>query len=199
MARFELVSDFKDQFNLLPKRETEFSAGYDFRAAEDVELDSGSIRRPVLVRTGVKAKLAPNQVLILANRSSNALKRNLIVPNGVGIIDADYYNNPDNEGEIMGMFSLIYGEKHLIHRGDRIMQGIITTYDRVDNDNASGVRAGGFGSTNDPDGWTCPNCFIRNHTKPIEVGGKKRLICMECGSDFNPEDLIQKGGDTIGI
>lgn len=199
MARFELVSDFKDQFDLLPKRETEFSAGYDFRAAEDVELDSESIRRPVLVRTGVKAKLAPNQVLILANRSSNALKRNLIVPNGVGIIDADYYNNPDNEGEIMGMFSLIYGEKYLIHRGDRIMQGIITTYDRVDNDNASGVRAGGFGSTNDPDSWICPNCFIRNHTKPIEVGRKKRLICMECGSDFNPEDLIQKEGDTIGI
>lgn len=133
MTKFELVSKYVGQNDLLPKRETKFSAGYDFKAAVDVTLPSINLNgdvllKPALVPTGVKAKLDKDQVLILANRSSNALKRNLIIPNGVGVIDADYYNNPDNEGEIMGLFINIGKNDYHIHKGDRIMQGIITSY-----------------------------------------------------------------------
>lgn len=155
MTKFELVSKYVGQNNLLPKRETKFSAGYDFKAAVDVTLPgidlNGDARvplEPVLVPTGVKAKLDNDQVLILANRSSNALKHNLIIPNGVGVIDADYYNNPDNEGEIMGLFINIGKNDYHIHKGDRIMQGIITSYAVTGNDQAQGKRNGGFGSTN---------------------------------------------------
>ncbi len=56
--------------------------------------------KPQLVPTGVKAYMQPDEMLVLANRSSNPLKRGLILPNGIGIVDADYYNNDDNEGEI---------------------------------------------------------------------------------------------------
>lgn len=153
MAKFELVRKYAGQNELLPRRETQFSAGYDLKAAEDVTIpglngDAHLPLEPVLVPTGVKAKLDNDQVLILANRSSNALKHNLIIPNGVGVIDADYYNNPDNEGEIMGLFINIGKNDYHIHKGDRIMQGIITSYAVTENDQAQGKRNGGFGSTN---------------------------------------------------
>jgi dUTP pyrophosphatase len=56
--------------------------------------------RPTLVSTGMKCKLDPGTFLQLSVRSSSPLKYWLMLANGVGIIDADYYNNPDNEGEI---------------------------------------------------------------------------------------------------
>lgn len=151
MTKFELVRKYAGQNELLPRRQTQFSAGYDLKAAEDVTIPglNGDVRlKPVLVPTGVKAQLEKDQVLILANRSSNALKRNLIVPNGVGVIDADYYNNPNNEGEIMGLFINLNTEDYKIYKGDRIMQGIITSYAVTEDDEAKGKRNGGFGSTN---------------------------------------------------
>lgn len=155
MTKFELISKYADQDGLLPKRETKFSAGYDFKAAVDVTIPGINLNgdacvplESVLVPTGVKVKLEKDQVLILANRSSNALKRNLIIPNGIGVIDSDYYNNPDNEGEIMGLFINIGKNDYHIHKGDRIMQGIITSYAVTENDQAQGKRNGGFGSTN---------------------------------------------------
>lgn len=149
MTKFELVSKYDaDKYKfLIPQRQTQFSAGYDFKAAKDVLVPAGTMK-PVLVPTGIKAKLERDQVLILANRSSNALKRGLIVPNGVGVIDADYYNNPDNEGEIMGMFINAGDKDYTIKQGDRIMQGIITAYSTVEGDKPATIeRKGGFGST----------------------------------------------------
>lgn len=152
MAKFELVRKYAGQNELLPRRETQFSAGYDLKAAKDVTIpglngDANLRLKPILVPTGVKVKLEKDQVLILANRSSNALKRNLIVPNGVGVIDADYYNNPNNEGEIMGLFINLGANDYVVHKGDRIMQGIITSYAVTEDDEAKGKRNGGFGST----------------------------------------------------
>lgn len=143
--KFELVKKYRDQPDLLPKRETKFSAGYDFKSAETVIVDDSW--KPVLVHTGVKVKLDANQVLLIANRSSNPIKRGLILANGIGVIDADYYNNPQNEGEIMGMFYCT--GTHIIHRGDRIMQGIVVNYETAENDRAGGKRLGGLGSTGD--------------------------------------------------
>lgn len=148
MAKFELIKKYqnKNLEYLIPKRQTKYSAGYDFKASEGVLIPAG-IMTPTVVPTGIKAKLGHDQVLILANRSSNALKRGLIVPNGVGVIDADYYNNASNEGEIMGMFINVSEHDCMIYRGERIMQGIITNYGVVENDNATGKRQGGLGST----------------------------------------------------
>lgn len=100
-----------------------------------------------LVSTGMKCSLNPGQYLELSVRSSTPLKHWLILGNGVGIIDADYYNNPDNEGEIF--FQLINLSPFAIElkRGDKIGQGIIKTYGVIDDDNACGDRVGGFGST----------------------------------------------------
>ena len=132
----------------LPKRSTENSAGYDFVACEDTLVNPFKQgEKPTLIKTGIKAKMLSDDVLLLANRSSNPGKRNLVLANGIGVIDADYYGNPDNDGEIMFAFYNIGDTPIQIKKGDKIGQGLFVKYQKTDDDNASGNRSGGFGST----------------------------------------------------
>lgn len=142
MVSFEKVSRVRDI--KLPERATENSAGYDFFAIEDIVLPAKQLTR---VMTGVKCELRPYMFLMLANRSSNPSKKGLFLANGVGVVDADYYNNPDNEGEIGFEFYNFSDEDKEIKKGEKIGQGIIMTFNRVQNDNATATRDGGFGST----------------------------------------------------
>ena len=88
-----------------------------------------------------------DEYLMLCNRSSNPKKKGLVMANSVGIIDADYYGNPDNDGAFMFAFYNVKDEAITIKKGEAIGQGIFMKYLTVDNDNADGVRTGGFGST----------------------------------------------------
>ena len=85
-----------------------------------------------------------DEVLILANRSSNPGKKGLILANSIGVIDGDYYGNPDNDGHIMFAFYNIKEEDIKIQKGDAIGQGIFQKFFTVDNDVAEGTRIGGF-------------------------------------------------------
>lgn len=100
-----------------------------------------------LVSTGMKCHLEEGQYLELVARSSTPLKHWLIIGNSVGIIDADYCDNPDNEGEIFFQVINLAPFAIQLKRGDKIGQGIIKTYGVTDDDNASGERLGGLGST----------------------------------------------------
>lgn len=135
--------DLPENFDL-PKRSTKFSAGYDFINPEKIELEPHKI---YYVKTGIKADMEENEFLMLCNRSSNPKKKNLVLINGVGIIDKDYYNNSDNEGEIAFAFMNISNETIIIEAGEKLGQGIFMKYEIKDNDNAKGDRNGGFGST----------------------------------------------------
>lgn len=104
--------------------------------------------KPTLVSTGMKCHLEPNTYLELSVRSSTPLKHWLILANGVGIIDSDYYNNPDNEGEIFFQIINLSPFAVKLKKGDKIGQGIIKPYKITLNDEAEGERHGGFGSTN---------------------------------------------------
>ena len=104
--------------------------------------------RPTLVSTGMKCNLDKNTYLELSVRSSCSLKHWLVMANGVGIIDADYYNNPDNEGEIFFQIINLSPYDIRLKKGDIIGQGIIKPYLIVEDDTACGERTGGFGSTN---------------------------------------------------
>ena len=103
--------------------------------------------KPTLVSTGMKCQLDPGTYLELSVRSSCPLKYWLILANSVGIIDADYYNNPDNEGEIFFQMINLSPYDIQLKKGDVIGQGIIKPYLITEDDNASGQRMGGFGST----------------------------------------------------
>ena len=146
---FEVAKGFEDKGINLPVRKTKFSAGYDVEAAENIIIPSFKRgNKPTLIKTGIKAYMADDEVLILANRSSNPGKKGLILANSIGVIDKDYYENPDNDGHIMFAFYNIKDEDIEIKKGDRIGQAIFTPYLVADNDTANGERNGGFGSTN---------------------------------------------------
>ena len=145
---FEVAKGFEDKGINLPIRKTKYSAGYDIEAAEDTVVPSFKKgMKPTLVKTGIKAYMGEDEVLILANRSSNPGKKGLILANSIGVIDSDYYENPDNDGHIMFAFYNIKDEDIEIKKGDAIGQGIFQKFLITDNDIATGERKGGFGST----------------------------------------------------
>ena len=145
---FEIAKGYEDKGINLPVRKTKYSAGYDIEAAEDITImPYESTHKPELVKTGLKAYMQDDEVLMLYNRSSNPKKKGLVVANSVGVIDKDYYGNLDNDGHIMFAFFNFKDEDVTIHKGDAIAQGIFQKYLITDNDMACGERIGGFGST----------------------------------------------------
>lgn len=177
MAIFEKVSKYADADIAMPVRKTAQSAGYDMVAAEDyvipslwqmateakelwpvaddefvsMELMAQFTKqtgfKPTLVSTGMKCKLDPGTWLQLSVRSSSPLKYWLMMGNGIGVIDADYYNNPDNEGEIFFQIYNLSPFNIQIKKGEAIGQAIILPYGVTEDDVAGGERTGGFGST----------------------------------------------------
>lgn len=106
-----------------------------------------SSAKPSLVATGVKCRMPENVYLELNIRSSAPLKYWLILANSVGVIDADYYNNPDNEGEIFFQIINLSPFDIKLQKGDIIGQGIFKEYLLTEDDETCGERVGGFGST----------------------------------------------------
>ena len=177
MAIFEKVSKYVDADIAMPVRKTAQSAGYDMVAAEDYVIPSlwqmiPEVKelwpvaddefvsmemmaqftkqtgfKPTLVSTGMKCKLDPDTWLQLSVRSSSPLKYWLMMGNGIGVIDADYYNNPDNEGEIFFQIYNLSPFNIQIKKGEAIGQAIILPYGVSEDDVAGGERTGGFGST----------------------------------------------------
>lgn len=141
---FEVVAAYAGQGIRLPQRKTEKSAGYDLEAAADTVLAPHAV---TVVPTGLKAYMELNEYLSIFIRSSLAFKKGLMLANSTGIIDSDYYNNPDNEGHIMIAYYNTKDEPYTIHKGERIAQGIFMKYLTIDDDAASGMRMGGIGST----------------------------------------------------
>lgn len=150
MRKFEFVERIKEScindngIIRLPERSTANSAGYDFYSPEAVILEPGKIK---YVKTGVKAYMESGEMLVLCNRSSNPKKKGLVLVNGIGIVDADYVDNEENEGEIAFAFMNITDKEITILPGDKLGQGIFVKYAVTDDDVASGERVGGFGST----------------------------------------------------
>lgn len=145
---FEIAKGWEDKDIHIPVRKTKKSAGYDLEAAEDTILPSfekGS--KPILIPTGLKAYMGPDEVLMLFPRSSSPKKQGISFPHSAGVIDSDYYGNIDNDGHIMIQVINLKDEDVLIKKGEAVAQAIFQKFLIVDNDNADGIREGGFGST----------------------------------------------------
>ena len=194
--KFEKVSRFADTDFNLPVRKTKNSAGYDFEVAEDIciptwtsqlmalakatpqrkepysleemaALTKQTKAKPTLVSTGVKCHLEEGYYLELSVRSSTPLKYWIVLANSVGIIDADYCDNPDNEGEIFFQVINMSPFDIYLKKGDIIGQGIIKRYEVTDNDKAIGERQGGFGST------TMSQKMAIDYSKPSSPVGQR--------------------------
>ena len=147
MRGFELIEGLNGE---LPIKATIHSAGVDFIASSNITIPAFRFKgQATLVPTGVKAFMQNDEYLQIFARSSIPVNLGLIMSNGVGIVDADYYNNPKNEGHIMIEFNNLTNEHITIKKGTRIAQGIfnkvlpVTHGVRVKN----ATRNGGFGST----------------------------------------------------
>ena len=145
---FEIAKGWEDKKINLPVRKTKYAAGYDIEAAEDTIIPSFKEgMAPTLINTGIKAYMQDDEVLYLYNRSSNPIKKGLILANSVGVVDSDYYGNIDNDGHIMFAFFNIKDEDIIIKKGEAIGQGVFAKYLLIDDDKVLDVRTGGFGST----------------------------------------------------
>ena len=158
MRKFAVANGFENKGVVLPERSTKYSAGYDFRAVDDTIIPSiwqlafkhftnvltGGTEKvsiaPTKVHTGVKAYMEDDEYLKVVSRSSNS-KLGLIMPHSVGIIDKDF------EQEIMCVFWNFGFIPRVIQKGDRVAQGIFTKFLLTDDDNATSVRSGGWGSS----------------------------------------------------
>ena len=143
---FEILEEYKMAAIELQQRKTGSSAGYDIEAAAEVSL---APRQVAIIPTGLKAYMLPDEYLGVHIRSGLSIKKQLSLINGQGIIDADYYNNPDNEGHIM---LAIFNHSEVpvkIEKGMRIAQGIFYKYLTADGDapGCGEIRQGGMGST----------------------------------------------------
>lgn len=142
MRKFEVLKEYEN-INI-PKRATKDSAGYDIEAAEDTLIKAGEIQ---LVKTGLRVKMPKEEVVLMFPRSSLAFKKGLMMSNGVGVIDSDYYY-ADNKGHIMVPLYNFKGEDVLIKKHERIAQAIFTNFYKTTDEKDSGtVRLGGFGSS----------------------------------------------------
>ncbi len=145
---FPQVNDIKAVYDSikLPQRATAGSAGYDFYAPIELNLKKGE---SLLIPTGIRSKINDGWVLKIYPRSGLGFKHRVQLDNTVGIIDADYYNS-SNEGHIMIKLSCdAHDDGHTVtvNAGDGFAQGIFLQFGITFDDQASGVRNGGFGST----------------------------------------------------
>ncbi|MGA0351676.1 MAG: dUTP diphosphatase [Acholeplasmataceae bacterium] len=145
MRKFEMVSTFKALEPNLPKRQTMHSAGYDLASIEAVTIHPGEI---VMIKTGLKVKIPEHEALFVYPRSSLGIKKGLMMSNGVGVVDADYYNNDHNEGHIMVPLFNFSQKPAMIAKGERVAQGIFQPYYKTSDDEpVDQIREGGFGSS----------------------------------------------------
>lgn len=146
---FEIInSEFKKNkcSVMWPIRKTKMSAGYDLLLPIDINLKP---KEQKLVWLDIKAYMQPSEVLLIYIRSSMAIKYNLSLANHVAVIDADYYANPGNDGNIG--ICLRNNSKHTLSfsKGTAVAQGIFMNYLIADNCNSDIARVGGVGSTDE--------------------------------------------------
>lgn len=143
---FEVVRDDMRRTDgdvMLPTRGTSRAMAYDFYANDDYTIKPGEIAK---IWTDVKAYMGDNECLILNVRSSMGGK--FMLANTSGWVDADYYSNSDNDGNIGVFLKNISSNTLTIEKGERIAQGAFFNFLVADNGNTDTTRTGGFGSTN---------------------------------------------------
>ena len=144
---FPMVVDYDDI--TLPFRATGGSAGYDIFTPMPFVLNPND---EILVPLGWKVYLPLNELLLIIPRSGSGFKYFLRLANTVGLIDSDFYNNPENEGHVWAKIRNEGKEKYSVSAGEAVAQAIFMTNNLVDGDRygEGRERVGGLGSTSNP-------------------------------------------------
>ena len=129
----------------LPKRATTGSAGYDFYSPIEFSLAPNS---SIMLPTGIRCRFSPDYALIIAPKSGLGSKFRLQLNNTFGLIDSDYYYS-ENEGHVLCKLINDSREDKLVNiaQGAGFVQGFFVKIGITEDDDATGIRNGGFGST----------------------------------------------------
>lgn len=152
VSRYDFTQDDKEALVVNSLEGLAVGPQHDENVVEEAEKANGEnswrkALKPTLVPTGIKANMGDDEALMLYNRSSNPMKNFLLLGNGVGVIDKDYFENEDNDGHIMFQFINFGLFPVTIKKGTRIGQGVFQPFLKTDDDVAGGKRTGGHGST----------------------------------------------------
>lgn len=143
---FEVKNNFKKQNveAIFPKRATKNSAGYDFYSPIDTIVKAHQMQ---MIWTDIKSQFNPDEVLLLCVTSGMG-KYGIMLANTLGVIDSDYFENENNDGNIGFRLYNFSDNDYVVKVGDKIGQGIFTKFLTIDNEQEiTNVRKGGFGST----------------------------------------------------
>lgn len=128
----------------LPKYETGGSVFFDLRAREKVIVPPREIR---LIPLNIVVETPPGYMLVVSPRSSTPLKKGLMIPQGIGVVDQDYCGEEDEVALPLYNFT----EKEVIvEKGDRIIQAGFVRVDKaewIEVEKMERLTRGGFGST----------------------------------------------------
>lgn len=148
MIKFEVVKEeFRQHPNakiVLPKRATEHSAGYDICTPVDINIWNG---RTIMIKTDIKCQMDPDTVMLIFPRSSIGIKHGIILTNTVGVIDSDFFENEENDGNITLALTKLDGGISQFKAGDKIAQAVFVKY-QTNGEKVEIQRKGGIGSTN---------------------------------------------------
>jgi len=149
---FEVCKGYEEKDITIPIRKTKHAVGYDMEAAEDITIPSMwktvfanvakflkgdtdyDMIRPTLIQTGIKSYFLEDEALFLANRSSNPFKKGLVMANSLGIVECDYYGNPDNDGNLMYAYYNFFPVDINIKKHDVIGQAYFQKFLKTDAD-----------------------------------------------------------------
>lgn len=129
----------------IPVRKTSGSAAYDFSTPYEITLMPDERK---IVPTGIKAEMEKGEVLLITVRSSVGIKDGVVFSNSLAVIDSDYANNEANDGDIHLALWNTSDNMVTYKTGERLAQGFFVKFDTTEDDDASGIRKGGIGSTN---------------------------------------------------
>lgn len=191
---FELVS-YAPSGVKKPVRGTKESAGYDFYAPTDIFIPAKGVSENIPLY--VKAYLKSNNFLQLKIRSGLAVKHSILLCTS-GVIDSDYVDNADNEGNICVKFANLSDEDFTIKAGERCCQGIILNYEKVvDDEFLQDKRVGGHGSTGKSEFSSTDEQVIKQITQYINAGVKTEYILDVIIKTYNDELKKRRDAEFI--
>ena len=182
----------------LPKRSTKSSAGYDFVAPVQIILHPHE--HSPIIPTDIKARMGGDEFLACHIRSSLGMKKGISLTNTTGIIDSDYYSNPDNDGNIC--FQLKNNSEHtvIIQKGEKVFQGIFQKYLKTDSDDTVVERIGGIGSTGESADAVLDYILDEDwRAEDFSISIKGNTLKMKCNIDGAVTRVVKCKEDTFDL
>lgn len=143
-SKNKLIITLVDKNLPLPDYQTKGSVAFDLYARKKTTIKPKEIK---LVPANLIVKIPKNYFLLIAARSSLPLKKGLMLPNGIGVIDQDFCGPKD---EIHIELYNFTDKTAIIDKGERIAQAILVKIakpDLLQGKIKSQTNRGGFGST----------------------------------------------------